>query len=127
MKTEVMFFVRDVEASSRWYQSVLGLKGGHGGPHYEMITDDQKNLLFQLHHLDGDEHGDMAMSANERRGAGVLVYLPVTDVRAAFAHAKAQDANVLSEPEFIDLAGHTEFLLHDPDGYAIVPYQRGKH
>jgi catechol 2,3-dioxygenase-like lactoylglutathione lyase family enzyme len=127
MKTEIMFFVRDVEASSRWYQTVLGLKSGHGGPHYEMIVDEQKNLLFQLHHLDGDEHGDFAMTEDARRGAGVLVYLPVADVRAAFAYAKAAGANIRSEPDFIELAGHTEFLLHDPDGYAIAPYQRGKH
>ena len=127
MKAEVMFFVRDVEASARWYQSALGLKAAHGGREYEMIVDAEKNLLFQLHHADAEEHGDMALSETTPRGKGVLVYLAVPDVRAAFAHAKAAGANVRTEPEFIKQAGHTEFTVQDPDGYTIAPYTRGEH
>ena len=31
-------FVDDVEASSRWYQALLGAQSGHGGPEFEMLT-----------------------------------------------------------------------------------------
>ena len=37
MKSEVMFFVADVEKSSTWYQNLLGARSGHGGSEYEMI------------------------------------------------------------------------------------------
>jgi hypothetical protein len=40
--------VRDVEASSRWYQRLLGLESGHGGPHYERLLADGV-LVLQLH------------------------------------------------------------------------------
>ena len=35
-----MLVVSDVEASSRWYQDVLGLASGHGGDEYEMLLFD---------------------------------------------------------------------------------------
>jgi hypothetical protein len=34
-------------------------------------------------------------------------------------------AEIESEPTFIELAGHTEFVVHDPDGYALALFQRG--
>ena len=55
MKPEVMFFVADVEKSSRWYQELLGAKSGHGGTEYEMIVDAEGervakgDLLFELY------------------------------------------------------------------------------
>ena len=30
-------FVDDVEASSRWYQTLLGAQSMHGGPDFEML------------------------------------------------------------------------------------------
>ncbi|HSK98112.1 MAG TPA: VOC family protein, partial [Euzebyales bacterium] len=36
-QTQTMLAVRDVEASSKWYQRLLGLHSDHGGPHYERL------------------------------------------------------------------------------------------
>ena len=126
MKVVAMLFVRDVEASSRWYQSALGLHSAHGGPHFEMLADDDKNLLLQLHLLDMREHGEHRLTGDETRGAGVLLYLETTDVRALHARALRAGAAVQNEPTFQKQAGHTEFVLHDPDGYAIAPFTRGE-
>ena len=57
MKTEIMLFVKDVPSASTWYQNLLGATSAHGGPEYEMLTDSEGELLFQLHKLDGDEKG----------------------------------------------------------------------
>jgi hypothetical protein len=40
--------VHDVERSSRWYQRLLRLESGHGGAHYERLTQDGV-LVMQLH------------------------------------------------------------------------------
>jgi hypothetical protein len=40
MKPETLITVRDVEASSRFYQQALDAKSGHGGKEYEQITRD---------------------------------------------------------------------------------------
>ena len=126
MKSEVMFFVRDVQSSSRWYQELLGVKSGHGGAEYEMIVDEKGELLFQFHHLDGDEHGVKLTDDSTPRGGGVLVYLAVDDVHAIHAKATAMGAVVLGEPTYIELAGHTEFIVRDPDGYSLAICSRGQ-
>jgi catechol 2,3-dioxygenase-like lactoylglutathione lyase family enzyme len=126
MAFEPMLFVDDVEATSRWFQSLLGLRSAHGGKEYEMLMDDAKQLALQLHHADGEEHGGARLPAGSVRGAGVLLYCKVADVRAVHAKAKAMKATVEGDPVYIKLAGHTEFVVRTPDGYAIAVCQRGE-
>lgn len=122
---EPMLFVKDVEASSRWYQTVLGLRSSHGGPYYEMLTDAGGQLVLQLHRIDADEHGHRD-PAGGVAGAGVLLYFRTPGVRALYTHALGQGATVESEPAFAPQARHTEFVLRDPDGYALAIYQPGE-
>jgi catechol 2,3-dioxygenase-like lactoylglutathione lyase family enzyme len=124
MRPEVMLFVRDVEASSRWYQQVLGLKSGHGGREFEMLLDEDGNLAFQLHRADAEEHGDHGLSEGAPRGAGVMFYLRTQDVQRTYDHVRSIGAKVRSEPAYIDKARHTEFVVEDPDGYALAFYAR---
>ena len=35
MHPQPLICATDVEASSRWYQQLLGIRSDHGGPHYE--------------------------------------------------------------------------------------------
>lgn len=124
MKTEIMLFVKDVINSSAWYQDLLGAKSAHGGPEYEMLTNSEGELLFQLHKLEGDEHGVSLSDESSIRGAGVLCYVRVDDVQQIYAKALSMKADVQSEPTFLDLAGHTEFVVKDLDGYSLAIYSR---
>jgi catechol 2,3-dioxygenase-like lactoylglutathione lyase family enzyme len=126
MAFEPMLFVDDVEASSRWLQALLGLKSAHGGKEYEMLVDEERRLVVQLHHADAEEHGGERLPTGAPRGAGVLLYFKVPDVHAAYAKAQAIGAACESAPAFIRQAGHTEFVVRDPDGYALALYQRGE-
>src|SRR5262245_18830275 len=117
MPLEPMLFVEDVEATSRWFQSLLGVRSAHGGREYEMLVDSEGRLVLQLHHADAEEHGGERLPAGTSRGAGVLLYFQTPDVRAAYARAEAMGARREGPPTFIRLAGHTEFVVRDPDGY----------
>jgi len=117
-------FVDDVEASSRWYQQLLGATSAHGGPDFEMLMLDDE-LLLQLHRAKAEEHGEDRVPAGAPRGLGVLLYCQVEDVRATHRHALDMGATVEGEPTFIDAARHTEFVVHDPDGYMLALFQRG--
>jgi len=126
MAFEPMIFVDDVEATSSFLQRLLGLKSAHGGKEYEMLVDQAGGLVLQLHHADAEEHGGARLPAEAPRGAGVLLYFNVPDVRAAYARAEAMGAKCEGPPTFIPQARHTEFVVRDPDGYAIALYQRGE-
>ena len=49
MRTEPIIAVEDVEKSSNWYQRLLQCKGGHGGPTFEILLNEQGEQILSLH------------------------------------------------------------------------------
>ena len=54
MHPQPLIALADVQAGSRWFQDVLGLTSGHGGPDYEMLLDGGA-IAVQLHQWEADE------------------------------------------------------------------------
>ena len=113
-----MLVVRDVPASSRWYQELLGLKSAHGGEEFEMLMG-ERGLDLMLHHLDFAEHPGIEDPRQGTPGRGVLLYFTVNDVQAAFERATAMGADLVDEPHYNPNARSVEFTLRDPDGYSL--------
>lgn len=114
-----MIVVRDVAASSKWYQELIGLEGAHGGDEFEMLMDGHDVALL-LHHADVAEHPALSAPEEGAAGSGVLLYFSVDDVEAVFQRANAMGADVIDEPHENPLARAVEFSLRDPDGYALT-------
>lgn len=122
---QTMLAVADVEASSRWYQTLLGLRSDHGGSHYERLLAGD-TLVLQLHQRDtSHHHGAIAQSGGEL-GHGVLVWFEVTDFDEAAARATELDAPVVLAPHRNPPTGegngpgHRELWVSDPDGYTVA-------
>jgi catechol 2,3-dioxygenase-like lactoylglutathione lyase family enzyme len=130
MKLRPMLQVDDVVKSSTWYQTVLGLRSGHGGDEFEMLFDGEEFVL-QLHRLDAHEHGFLQPAAGVPRGAGASLWFEAADrpaFEATFEQATAAGATVLEPPHWNPLAHHHEATLVDPDGYVVVlhsPFEMG--
>ncbi len=120
MKPQPLIAVRDVEASSRWYQQLLGCKSGHGGGEYEQLVDQDGTLVMQLHAWDAHEHPYLGDPAIEPYGNGVLLCFQVEDFAAAGARARALPAEILEGPRVNPNANHREVWLRDRDGYVVV-------
>jgi catechol 2,3-dioxygenase-like lactoylglutathione lyase family enzyme len=118
MKSEPMIAVRDVEASSRFYQHVLDARSGHGGKEYEQIVRDGV-LLLQLHHRDAHEHPHLA-DEGVPVGNGVLLWFRTDRFDDVVERARGAGVRILEEPHVNPLAGHHECLLLDPDGYKVA-------
>lgn len=122
MKLRPMLQVREVAASSRWYQQVLGLTSGHGGDEYEMLFDGDEFVL-QLHRLDATEHGVLPAPTAGAFGAGVSLWFQHVDrpaFEAAVETARAGGATIVREPGWNPVAHHHEAALVDPDGYHVI-------
>jgi predicted enzyme related to lactoylglutathione lyase len=125
-QSQTMIAVRDVEASSRWYQRLLGLQSDHGGPEYERLLADGV-LVLQLHHRDvGHHHGPIG-DPDRAVGNGVLLWFgEVTDFDGAVARAQQLDAPIVRPPHRNppegggNGPGHREIWITDPDGYTVV-------
>lgn len=113
-----MIGVHDVEATSRWYQSVLGFQSGHGGSEYEELLSDGR-LVMQLHHWNADEHPHMGDQASRPYGNGVVLWFQTQNISAAFERAQAAKAEILESLHVNPNANHREFWTRDPNGYVV--------
>jgi predicted enzyme related to lactoylglutathione lyase len=111
-----MLVVRDVEASSRRYQKLLGCTSGHGGTEYE-----------QLHSWDVDHHhGEPGDPDARPYGNGVLLWFEIEDFDAAVERASGLGAEVVLAPHRNPPEGepggpaHREIWLRDVEGYTVV-------
>jgi len=126
MRPQPLIAVRDVEASSRWYQRLLGARSDHGGEEYERLIDSDERLIMQLHAWEIDhDHGAIG---DERKphGNGVLLWFEVDDFDRAVARASKLGAEVVLPPHRNPPDGepggpaHREIWLRDLDGYTVV-------
>jgi predicted enzyme related to lactoylglutathione lyase len=123
---QTMIAVRDVEASSRWYQELLGLTSDHGGVEYERLLSDGV-LVLQLHQRDTTHHHGLIGDPDRSVGNGVLLWFgDVSDFEAVVARADQLGAAVVRSPHRNPPSGegngpsHREIWISDPDGYTVV-------
>jgi catechol 2,3-dioxygenase-like lactoylglutathione lyase family enzyme len=125
MYPQPLICVNDVEASSRWYQRLLGLQSAHGGPEYERL-ESRGRLLLQLHHWETEhDHGPIGNPAQKPYGNGVLLWFEVEDFEAAAARAAEMKVDVVlprhrNPPDGPGGPNHWELWVRDLDGYVVV-------
>jgi predicted enzyme related to lactoylglutathione lyase len=114
-----LLVVRDVPASSRFYQQVLAAESGHGGDEYEQIQSDGE-ILLQLHAAEVEHHHGRLADPDQTLGNGVLLWFEVADFDAAVAQVRATGAAVVRDVHTNPNAGQQELWVRDPDGYLVV-------
>ena len=125
-QSQTMIAVRDVEASSRWYQHLLGLRSDHGGADYERLLAGG-TLVLQLHQNAVEHHHGAVGGGDGPVGRGVLLWFgEVPDFDDAVARAAELGAAVVRAPHRNPPEGqgngpaHREIWVEDPDGYTVV-------
>lgn len=125
MKAQPLIAVTDVEASSRWYQRLLGLTSNHGGPVYEQLVDDG-GIVLQLHSFEVEHHhGPIANQEDRPYGNGLLLWFEVEDFEGVWARAQEMGVEVVlprhrNPPDGNGGPNHWECWVKDPDGYVVV-------
>ena len=119
MQAQPLIAVRDVQASSRWYQALLGCESGHGGPEYEQIVC-KGRMILQLHHWDAHAHPHLGNQDSRPYGNGAVLWFQTDEFDQAAARISALRAEVLEGPKVNPNANHREVWLRDPDGYVVV-------
>jgi catechol 2,3-dioxygenase-like lactoylglutathione lyase family enzyme len=128
VQPQPLIAVRDVRASRRWYQQLLGVKGLPEHEHrdtYDRLMIDGR-LILQLHAWDEEDHPNLVNADTAPVGHGVLLWFEVDDFDAAVERARSLKAQVIEEPKVNPNAGHREMWLRDPDGYVVVIASPGR-
>lgn len=120
--SQPLIAVRDVRASSRWYQQLFGFDPLPEHPHRDrydrMLCDGQ--LVLQLHAWDEEDHPNLVNADAAPPGHGVLLWFEVNNFDAVVEQARKLRAQVVLEPHFNPAPRHREMWLRDLDGYVVV-------
>jgi len=119
IRPQPLVVLANVEAGSRWFQDVVGLTSGHGGPEYEMLMDGDV-LVAQLHDWEADEHEHLGDRSDPSRGNGVLLWFHTDDFDAALRRVTDHGVEVLDGPLRNPNSGLHEVWVRGPEGYVVV-------
>jgi catechol 2,3-dioxygenase-like lactoylglutathione lyase family enzyme len=124
VRPQTLVAVRDVKASSAWYQALLGVRSSTDPEHPHRLVYDRlvsgDQLILQLHRWNDEDHPNLTDPDKAPCGHGVLLWFEVDDFDAAVERARRLGAEVVQEPHVNPAPQHREMWLRDPDGYVVV-------
>ena len=120
-RTWTIIGVRDVAASCKWYQSLLGLPATPPAhTYFGQILDSDGTVLLCLHEWGAHDHPSLMSSDHAQPGNGLLLFFRVDDFDATLPRARALVARLEEEPHLNPGTRTLEFALRDPDGYYVT-------
>lgn len=122
VRPQPLIAVRNVRASARWYQQLLGLEALPEHSHRDMYDRLYRagQLVLQLHAWDEHDHPNLANADAAPVGHGVLLWFEVDDFDSVVERAGVLRAQIIDGPLFNPRPKHRELGLRDPDGYVVV-------
>ncbi len=121
IRTEPILAVENVEASSKWYRTLLQCENTHENAEvFDQLIDADGTILLCLHRWGDHEHPSLLSPDQGKAGNGLLLFFRVDQFDKAWERAQALQAKIEEEPHFNPFAGHREFTLRDLDGYYLT-------
>ena len=110
--------VKDVEASSKWYQSVFGCRSMHGGKEFDILVSENDEILICLHQWGAHEHPTMTNSSITP-GNGLILYFRTENMNVIRQNVEKMRGAIEEDIHLNQNSRKMEFSLRDPDGYYL--------
>lgn len=125
MFAQPVICVADVDASSRFYATLLDADDSHGGRHGPGARDYARleigdRLVLQLHGIDAHHHHVPLADPDVPLGNGVAVWFATDAFDEAVARVRRLGAELVHDVHVNPNAQQREIWLRDPDGYLVV-------
>lgn len=118
-KIDPIIAVKDVESSSKWYQSVFDCRSMHGGKEFDILVSENDEILICLHKW--GEHGHPTMTnPNITPGNGLILYFRTENLNGVRENAEKTGCSIEEEIHLNPNSRKKEFSLRDPDGYYLT-------
>jgi predicted lactoylglutathione lyase len=119
----IVSYVKDINVTADFYEAL-------GFIVTERTTDKLSIRLnwfwIDFHPEDKEDKPEFQQEARaETKGAGTFLYVSVEDVDQFYENVKSKGLKSSSEPQNYEW-GNREFILHDPDGYKLVFFEKLK-
>lgn len=118
-KIDPIIAVKNVEVSSQWYQKILGCKSMHGGKHFDILTNENGEVLLCLHPWEDHGHPTM-MNRDIIPGNGLILYLRTKNMELIRQNVENANVTVIEDIHLNENSRRKEFSITDPDGYFLT-------
>jgi len=109
------FFVKDIKKTAEFYKAL----------DFRVDKQEEDYLLVRLKWFSMDFVAEGPSAKDEPKGAGLCINISVGDVDEFYKKARGKGLKPASEPADYP-GGFRNFVIHDPDGYNLVIFKRGK-
>lgn len=118
-KIDPIIAVKDVNESSKWYQSVFGCKRTHGGNDFAVLEDENNEVLVCLHKWGEHRHPTMK-NPNIPPGNGLILYYKTDNLDIIRANIDKMNYPIEEDIHLNPNSTKKEFSLRDLDGYYLT-------
>ncbi len=118
-KIDPIIAVKDVEASSKWYQSVFGCRSMHGGKEFDILVSENDQVLICLHNWEVHEHPTMT-NPSISPGNGLILYFRTENMNVIRQNVEKIGGSIEDDIHLNPNSRKKEFSLRDPDGYYLT-------
>jgi predicted enzyme related to lactoylglutathione lyase len=118
-KLDPIIAVKDIEASSKWYQAVFNWRSLHGGGHFDILASENDEIVLCLHPWEQDEHPSM-MNPGITPGNGLILYFRTENMQAIRQNVEKMGYAIAEDIHLNPNSSKLEFSLRDPDGYYLT-------
>jgi predicted enzyme related to lactoylglutathione lyase len=118
-KIDPIIAVKDVEASSKWYQSVFECRSMHGGKDFDVLVSKDDEILICLHKWREHQHPTLS-NPNITPGNGIILYFRTDNMNAIRQNVEMLGGSVEEDVHLNPNSTKKEFSLRDPDGYYLT-------
>ena len=115
-KLDPIIAVKDVESSSKWYQSVFGCRKNHGGYDFVTLVSENDEILICLHQWGEHKHPTM-LDPTLSPGNGLIFYLRTENMNAIMQNFEKIGGSIEEDIHLNPNSLKKEFSFKDPDGY----------
>ena len=118
-KIDPIIAVKDIEASSKWYQTLFDCKSLHGGKEFDILVSENDEILICLHKWGEHQHPTMA-DPSITPGNGLILYFRTENMNVIRQNVEKIGGIVVEDIHLNPSSAKKEFSLRDPDGYYLT-------
>jgi predicted enzyme related to lactoylglutathione lyase len=118
-KIDPIIAVKDVQAGSKWYQSVFGCRSLHGGKEFDVLVSETDEILICLHNWGEHQHPTM-INPRITPGNGLILYFRTDNINMIRKNIEKTGGVLVEDIHLNPNSTKKEFSIRDPDGYYLT-------
>ena len=119
IRLDPIIAVKNIQASSNWYEKIFELRKNHGGDDFSVLVSEDNEIILCLHQWKEHNHPTMT-NPGISPGNGLLLYFRTENMNSVYQNALKAECLIEEDIHLNSNSSRKEFSFRDPDGYFLT-------